>query len=72
MQEDKSSKWLADQLRKRQEENLLPYELGAWEAFESKRASLVRRKLPYWISGIAATVTLLLVAGGFWLAQLDQ
>ena len=72
MQEDKSSKWLADQLRKRQEENLLPYELGAWEAFESKRAATARRKSPYWISGIAATVALLLVAGGLWLAQLTR
>jgi hypothetical protein len=69
MQEDKLSKWLAEQLRMQQEENRLPYDLGAWEAFESKRASTARKKSPYWISGIAAAITVLLVAGGLWLAQ---
>ncbi|GAA0878742.1 hypothetical protein GCM10009119_17100 [Algoriphagus jejuensis] len=69
MQEDKASKWLASELRKHQEENRLPYELGAWEAFQAKRAATVRKKSPYWISGIAATVILVLVAGGLWLAQ---
>ncbi|WP_026966034.1 hypothetical protein [Algoriphagus terrigena] len=70
MQEDKSSKWLADQLRKQQEENQLPYELGAWEAFEAKRSALAKKKTNYyWISGIAAALTLLVVAGGLWISQ---
>ena len=70
MQEDKSSKWLADQLRKQQEENQLPYELGAWEAFEAKRSAVSKKKTNYyWMSGIAAALTLLLVAGGLWISQ---
>ncbi len=69
MQEDKTSKWLASELRKQQEENPLPYELGAWEAFEAKRAALARKKTAYWLSGIAAALTLLVVAGGLWLSR---
>ncbi|HSF53060.1 MAG TPA: hypothetical protein VLA71_04885 [Algoriphagus sp.] len=69
MQEDKTSKWLAASLRKQQEENPLPYELGAWEAFEAKRAAIARKNTTYWLSGIAAALTLLLVAGGLWLSQ---
>ena len=69
MQEDKTSKWLASELRKRQEEDPLPYELGAWEAFEAKRAAVAKKKTAYWLSGIAATLALLLVAGGLWIAQ---
>ena len=40
MQEDKTNKWLASKLRKQQEDSQLPYELGAWEAFEKKRAAI--------------------------------
>lgn len=69
MQEDKTSKWFAASLRKQQEEDPLPYELGAWEAFEGKRKAIARKKTVYWISGIAASITLLLVAGGLWLSQ---
>ncbi|GAB3222644.1 hypothetical protein J0A67_11310 [Algoriphagus aestuariicola] len=69
MQEDKISKWLAAELRKQQEENPLPYELGAWESFTAKRDAIARKKRTYWMSGIAAAVTVLLVAGGLWLAQ---
>lgn len=69
MQEDKTSKWFASMLRKQQEENPLPYELGAWEAFAKKRAALARKKTAYWISGIAASLALLLVAGGIWLSN---
>jgi hypothetical protein len=69
MQEDKLSKWLADQLRTQQEENQLPYDLGAWEAFESRRAAKAKKKSPFWISGIAAAVIALLVAGGVWLVK---
>lgn len=67
MQEDKTSKWLAAQLRKQQEENSLPYELGAWEAFEKKRLAS-KKKAIYWISGIAASLAILFVAGGLWLS----
>ncbi|MFN3999844.1 hypothetical protein [Algoriphagus sp.] len=69
MQEDKTSKWFASLLRKQQEENPLPYELGAWEAFEKKRIALARKKTAYWISGIAASLALLLVVGGLWLSN---
>lgn len=69
MQEDNPEKWLASSLRKQQEENPLPYELGAWEAFEAKRAAAVRKKAGYWITGIAASLALLWVAGSVWLTQ---
>lgn len=70
MQEDKTSKWLAAELRKQQEENPLPYELGAWEAFEKKRNAPAEKKHSYyWLSGIAASLVLLLVAGGLWLSR---
>jgi hypothetical protein len=69
MQEDKASKWLASELRKQQEENPLPYELGAWEAFEAKRAAITKKKTTYWLSGIAAALALLLVAGGLWISR---
>lgn len=69
MQEDKTSKWLAAELKKQQEENPLPYELGAWEAFEKKRNALGGKKHSYWLSGIAASIVLLLVAGGLWLSR---
>lgn len=56
-------------LRKQQEENPLPYEIGAWESFSLKRAAMVRKKTTAWISGIAASLTFLLVVGGVWLSQ---
>lgn len=72
MQEDKSFKWLAAKLRKQQEENPLPYELGAWEAFEKRRAALSPKRTRYWVSGVAASLILLLVAGGLWLGQFSD
>lgn len=69
MQEDKTSKWLASELRKQQEENPLPYELGAWEAFEKKRIAGERKTNTYWLARIAASLVLLFVAGGLWLAK---
>jgi hypothetical protein len=69
MQEDKTFKWLADRLRKQQDENPLPYELGAWEAFEKRRAALRPRRNWYRVSGIAASLILLLAAGVIWLGQ---
>lgn len=56
-------------LRKQQEENPLPYELGAWEAFSKKRAATTGKKTAYWIAGIAASLALVLVAGGLWLSN---
>jgi hypothetical protein len=67
MQEDNLEKRLADSLRRQQEENPLPYEVGAWEAFDKKRAALARKRTFYWVSGIAASLILLLVAGSIWL-----
>jgi hypothetical protein len=72
MQEDNLEKRLGDSLRRQQEESLLPYELGAWEAFEKRRAALVRRKTSYWMAGIAASLLLVLVAGGIWLGQQEN
>jgi hypothetical protein len=69
MQEDNLSKWFASLLRKQQEDNPLPYEMGAWEAFEKKRITLARKKTAYWISGIAASLALVLVVGGLWLTN---
>ena len=69
MQEDKTNKWLASKLRKQQEDSQLPYELGAWEAFEKKRSAIAGKKKSYWISGIAAALALLVVAGGLWLSK---
>ncbi|RIW15138.1 hypothetical protein D0X99_11875 [Algoriphagus lacus] len=69
MQEDNPEKWLASSLRKQQEENPLPYELGAWEAFEAKRAAAVRKRAGYWITGVAASLALLWVAGSVWISQ---
>lgn len=69
MQEDNIEKWLASSLRKQQEENPLPYELGAWEAFEKKRNLAARKINPQWFAGVAAAVALLLLAGGVWLTM---
>ena len=69
MQEDKTNKWLASKLRKQQEDSQLPYELGAWEAFEKKRSAIAGKKKSYWISGIAAALAFLVVAGGLWLSK---
>ncbi len=68
MQEDKTSKRLAAELRKQQERNPLPYELGAWEAFDKKRIDRARKTHTYWLTGIAASLALLVLAGGLWLS----
>jgi hypothetical protein len=62
MQEDKLGKWLASSLRQAQEENPLPYQIGAWEAFEKRRKERKNRALAYWVSGIAASLLVLIVA----------
>lgn len=69
MQEDNLDKWLASSLRKAQEESQVPYQEGAWEAFEKKRNPAKPMALTYWISGIAASLLLLI---GFGLVQLTQ
>ncbi len=70
MQEDKTPNRLGSMLRKQQEENPLPYELGAWEAFQKKRAAGSKgKKTSYRMMGIAASLALLLIAGGIWLAS---
>lgn len=55
-------KWIASSLRKQQEENPLPYELGAWEAFEKKRKAAKIKVLSYWTTGVAASLLLMLLA----------
>lgn len=60
MQEDNLDKWLASSLRKAQEESPVPYQEGAWESFEKKRFANKSKTLAYWISGIAASLVLLI------------
>mgnify|MGYP005753389725 FL=1 len=69
MQEDNLEKWLGSSLRKAQEEIPVPYQEGAWEAFEKKRNVPKSKALAYWISGIAASLLLLI---GYGLIQLTQ
>lgn len=63
MQEDNWSKRLADSLRKQQEDSPLPYEPGAWEAFEKRRKKGVISPIYYWISGVAASIALVCMLG---------
>lgn len=72
MQEGNPEKWLAQELRRQQEEHPLPYDPGAWEAFEKKRKIAPFQKRALWISGIAASVALLLTLGGWWISTTDQ
>ncbi|WP_026952236.1 hypothetical protein [Algoriphagus mannitolivorans] len=60
MQEDNLDKWLASSLRKAQEESPVPYKEGAWESFEKKRYASKPTAWTYWISGIAASLVLLI------------
>ncbi|WP_275870950.1 outer membrane beta-barrel protein [Algoriphagus sp. CAU 1675] len=63
MREDKLGKTIADSLRKHQETQYHPYELGAWEAFEKMRSAKRRKKIAYWVSGVAASILLLGMVG---------
>ena len=72
MQEGNPEKWLAQELRRQQEEHPLPYDPGAWEAFEKKRKIAPFQKRALRISGIAASVALLLTLGGWWFSTTDQ
>lgn len=63
MQEDNWSKRLADSLRKQQEDSPLPYEPGAWETFETRRKKGVISPIYYWISGVAASIALVIMLG---------
>ena len=63
MQEDNWSKRLAESLRKQQEDSPLPYEPGAWEAFDKRRKTGIISPIYYWMSGVAASIALVLVIG---------
>jgi hypothetical protein len=63
MQEDNWSKRLADSLRKQQEDSPLPYEPGAWEAFEKRRKTGIISPIYYWLSGVAASIALVFMIG---------
>lgn len=62
MKEDKLDEEIAASLKKKLVEASVPYEMGAWEGFQKKRAQRKRRTIAYWASGIAAS--LLLIALG--------
>ncbi len=72
MQEDKLDKKIASSLKHKLGENSLPYQEGAWEGFQKKRAGLQRTKIVYWMSGIAASIVVLLAAGVVVFNQLDS
>ncbi|PZX61310.1 hypothetical protein LV84_00298 [Algoriphagus ratkowskyi] len=61
MKEDKLDKEIAASLKEKLAEASVPYELGAWEAFQKKRGQRKRRQITYWVSGIAASLLLLAV-----------
>ncbi|GMQ23335.1 hypothetical protein Aoki45_00170 [Algoriphagus sp. oki45] len=61
MQEDNLDKWLAKNLRRHQENDPVPYEEGAWEAFQAKRSG-AGFKIAYWAGGIAASLLIFLMA----------
>lgn len=63
MQEDNWSKRLAESLRKQQEDSPLPYEPGAWEAFEKRRKTGIISPIYYWISGVAASIAMIFMIG---------
>ncbi len=59
MKEDKLDKEIAASLKEKLAEASVPYELGAWEGFQKKRALRKRKSIAYWASGIAASLLLL-------------
>lgn len=61
MKEDKLDMEIAASLKKKLEEASVPYEVGAWEGFQKKRALRYRRMIAYWASGIAASLLLIAV-----------
>ncbi|TNF39792.1 MAG: hypothetical protein EP311_10140, partial [Cytophagales bacterium] len=61
MQEDNLDKWLAKNLRRHQDNDPVPYEEGAWEAFQAKRVG-AGFKFAYWAGGIAASLLIFLAA----------
>lgn len=64
MKEDKLDQEIAASLKKKLVEASVPYELGAWEGFQKRRAQRQRRAIVYWASGIAASLLLILVGVG--------
>ncbi|SFU17619.1 hypothetical protein SAMN04489724_4679 [Algoriphagus locisalis] len=61
MKEDKLDQEIAASLKKKLAEASVPYELGAWEGFQKKRALRKRKAIVYWASGIAASLLLIAV-----------
>lgn len=61
MKEDKLDQEIAASLKKKLAEASVPYELGAWEGFQKKRALRRRKAIVYWASGIAASLLLIAV-----------
>ncbi|MEB2780897.1 hypothetical protein U3A58_10880 [Algoriphagus sp. C2-6-M1] len=70
MKEDKLDNEIAASLKKKLVEASVPYELGAWEGFQKKRAQHKRKAIAYWASGIAAS--LLLIAIGLNTVDLSE
>ncbi|WP_057940391.1 hypothetical protein [Algoriphagus resistens] len=61
MKEDKLDNEIAASLKKKLVEASVPYQLGAWEGFQKKRAAQKRKTIAAWASGIAASLLLLAV-----------
>lgn len=61
MKEDKLDKEIAASLKKKLVEASVPYEIGAWEGFQKKRARRKRKAIAYWTTGIAASLLLIAV-----------
>ncbi|MFC5624943.1 hypothetical protein [Algoriphagus winogradskyi] len=61
MKEDKLDKEIAASLKKKLVEASVPYELGAWEAFQKMRAKRKRKAIAYWATGVAASLLLIAI-----------
>lgn len=61
MKEDKLDKEIAASLKEKLVDASVPYELGAWEGFQKKRAQRRRKAIAYWVTGIAASLLLIAV-----------
>lgn len=59
MKEDKLDNEIAASLKKKLVEASVPYQLGAWEGFQKKRAAQKRKTIAAWATGIAASLLLL-------------
>lgn len=61
MKEDKLDQEIAASIKKKLAEATVPYQLGAWESFQKKRAQRKRKSIVYWACGVAASLLLVLV-----------